>query len=188
MKPCYFLSRAVVWLGIVTLLAACGGKTLVESNLGLKGAPDWVNKGTQILKDDGGRLIHGVGMASSLGDISLQGTTADDRARAEVARVLSSVMDVVSSDYAASAGKGMSEEAVSRQIKNTTRVMLSGAKIIARWRDPKTGNLFSLAEMDMKQTKELVKNMDEINADLRAYFAKESDNVFDRVAAGGERK
>lgn len=40
----------------------------------------------------------------------------------------------------------------------------------------------------MKQTKELVKNMDEINADLRAYFAKESDNVFDRIAAGGERK
>lgn len=188
MKLRYLLSRIVLLLGIGCVLAACGGKTLVESNLGLKGAPNWVNKGTQVLKDDGGRLIHGVGMASPLGDISLQGSTADDRARAEVARILSTVMDVVSSDYMASAGKGSSEEAVSRQIKSTTKVMLNGVKIIARWRDPKTGNLFSLAEMDMKQTKELVKNMDEINADLRAYFAKESDNVFDRIAAGGGRK
>lgn len=182
MKQRYSLSRMIFLLGVGCLLAACGGKTMVESDLGLKGVPDWVNKGTQVLKDDNGRLIHGVGMASPLGDISLQGATADDRARAEVARSLSSLMDVVSNDFMASAGKGMNEEAVSRQIKSTTKVMLNGAKIIARWRDKKTNNLFSLAEMDMKQAKDIVKNMDEMNADLRAYFEKESDNVFDRVA------
>ena len=101
-------------------ISACSSTTQVESDLGLKGAPDWVNKGTNVLNDKGGRLFHGVGSASPMGDMALQKSAADDRARAEVARILSSYMDVVSSDYLSSAkgsGASVSEEAVSRQIK-----------------------------------------------------------------------
>src|SRR5579863_10772800 len=87
-------------------LAACSSRTVVESNLGIKGAPDWVNKGSQALNDQNGRLIHGIGSAPNMNDQSLQSSTADDRARAEVARVLSSFMKVASQDYSASAGSG----------------------------------------------------------------------------------
>ena len=118
-------------------LAACGGgKTVVESDLGIKGAPDWVNKGTQAVNDKDGRLFHGVGAAPSLGDDALQRSTADDRARAEVARMLSTYIDAVSNDYSAAAGTGTNanaDQSVQRQIKAVTKQNLAGSKIIGRW-------------------------------------------------------
>ncbi|MCG6934911.1 MAG: hypothetical protein LJE73_03325, partial [Proteobacteria bacterium] len=90
--------------GVILLLAACASKTTVESDLGISGAPDWVNEGTQYLNDKDGRLFHGVGQAPAMGDESLQISTADNRARAEVARILTSYLDVVSNDYTSASG------------------------------------------------------------------------------------
>ncbi|MBI5430000.1 MAG: hypothetical protein HY938_06020 [Nitrosomonadales bacterium] len=166
-------------------LSACSSTTEVESNLGLKGAPDWVNEGTNILNDKDGRLFHGVGSASPTGDMALQKSVADDRARAEVAKVLSSYMDVVSSDYLASAkagGANVTEEAVSRQIKALTRVNLTGAKIIGSWRDPKTNTIYSIAELDMKHVKDTLTGTQDMNDDLRRYIETRADNIFDSVA------
>src|ERR1041384_1917410 len=100
--------RYVVGLGLTLLivgLAGCASHQL-EGDLGIKGAPDWVNKGTQVVDDKGGHLIHGGGMGPGVQDLALQTSTADDRARAEVARVLNSFMHVVSQNYSAAAGTG----------------------------------------------------------------------------------
>src|SRR3989338_6556854 len=96
-------------------VSACYSTTKVESDLGIKGAPDWVNEGSNILNDKDGRLFHGVGSASVMGDMALQKSVADDRARAEVARILSSYLDVVSNDFMSEAkagGANVTEEAV----------------------------------------------------------------------------
>ena len=178
----------VKWLSLamfVLAVSACSSTTKVESDLGLKGAPDWVNEGTNILNDKDGRLFHGVGSASTMGDMALQKSIADDRARAEVARVLSTYMDVVSSDYMAAAKAGsenITEEAVSRQIKALTKVNLTGAKIIGNWRDPKTDIIYSIAELDMKHVKDTLAGTQEMNEDLRRYIESSADNIFDRVA------
>jgi len=177
----YFISVALTFA-----LAACGGgKTVVESDLGIKGAPDWVNKGTATLNDKDGRLFHGVGSAPSMGDDSLQRSTADDRARAEVARIFSTYMDVVSNDYAAATGSGTkadSDQSISRQVKAVTRVNLAGAKIIGRWRDTKTGAVYSIAELDLKRVKDTVQGTQDMNEDLRRYIQRNADNIFDKVA------
>ena len=166
-------------------LSACSSTTRVESDLGLKGSPDWVNEGTNILNDKDGRLFHGVGSASQMGDMALQKSVADDRARAEIARVLSSYMDVVSSDYMAAAnagGENIAEESVSRQIKALTKVNLTGAKVIGNWRDPKTNIIYSIAELDMKHVKDTLAGTQDMNEDLRRYIESSADNIFDRVA------
>ena len=176
-----------LWLGLVLLLSACSTKTIVESDLGVRGAPDWVNEGTQILNDRNGRLFHGVGQAPAMGDESLQISTSDNRARAEVARVLSSYMDVVSNDYTTavnSGGEGINEQSVTQQIQNFTKLNLSGAKIIAHWRDKKTQTIYSLAELDLKQTKKTLAATSDMNADLRRYIESHGDNVFDRLTGG----
>ena len=82
-----------------------------------------------------------MGSSPALGDEALQRSTADDRARAEVARMLSTYLDVVSSDYSASAGTGSNanaDQSVSRQVKAVTKQNLAGSKIIGRWKDGKT--------------------------------------------------
>ncbi|OIR05602.1 hypothetical protein GALL_123460 [mine drainage metagenome] len=176
------------WLAIaatVLFIAACSSTTKVESNLGIKGAPDWVNEGSSVLNDKDGRLFHGVGSASPMGDMSLQKSVADDRARAEVARVLSSYMDVVSSDYmdsAKSGGANVADESVSRQIKNLSKVNLTGAKIIGSWRDPKSNIIYSIAELDMKHVKDTLSGVQEMDSDLKRYIETHADNIFDRVA------
>ena len=169
----------------VLVISACSSTTKVESDLGIKGAPDWVNEGTNILSEKDGRLFHGVGSATPMGDMSLQESTADDRARAEVARVLSSYMDVVTNDYMASAkasGANTNEEAVSREIKALTKVNLTGAKVLGRWRDPKTNIIYSIVELDMKQVKSTLAGTQDMNADLKRYIESSADNIFDQVA------
>lgn len=181
------LTNRILLTGIAILMSACAGKTMVESDLNIDGAPDWVNKGTQFLNDRDGRLFHGVGEAPAVGSRSLQKSTADNRARTEVARIFSSFMDAVSSDYTAAAssgGSGMSETALSQQIKAVTKVNLSGAKIIARWKDPKTNIIYSLAELDLEQVKSTVNTTNNMNADLKRYISANSANIFDKMKTG----
>jgi hypothetical protein len=185
MKIPFAVAKLFAIAALAALVAACSSTTKVESDLGLKGAPDWVNQGSSILNDKDGRLFHGVGSASPTGDMSLQRSVADDRARAEVARVLSSYMDVVSSDYMASAKSGeagTAEESVSRQIKNLTKVNLTGAKIIGNWRDPKTNIIYSIAELDMNHVKTTLSGVQDMNTDLKRDIETQADNIFDRVA------
>lgn len=183
MKTATFLARACAML-VLALMVACSEKTTVKSDLGISGAPDWVNEGTNILKDKDGRLFHGVGSVGAMGDASLQVATADDRARAEVARVLFSYLDVVSNDYAASTGAtGEAQQAVSRQVKNLTKVNLAGAKIIGRWRDKKTETVYSLAELDMKHVKTTIGGVQDMNEDLKRYISTNADNIFDKTAS-----
>ena len=180
------LSVRNLFLALAVLaLSACSSTTKVESDLGIKGAPDWVNKGTNVLNNKDGRLFHGVGSASPMGDMSLQKSVADDRARSEVARVLSSYMDVVSSDYLSAAKSGdtnVTEESVTRQIKALTKVNLSGARIIGSWRDPKSNIVYSIAELDMNHVKGTLAATQGMNDDFKRYIETRADNIFDRVA------
>lgn len=171
-------------LAAVALLAACAGQTKLDSDLAIKGAPDWVNKGTSYVSDKDGRLFHGVGSASPMGDVTLQRATADDRARAELARIFSSYLDVASNDYQSAGRSGdsrVSEEAVSRQIRSLSQVNLAGAKIIGRWQDKRTSIVYSIAELDMKQVKDTLSTAKDMNEDMRRYLESHADNIFDRV-------
>ena len=184
--------KTLAGIALLLMLAACGGgKTVVESDLGIAGAPDWVNKGTTVLNDKDGRLFHGVGSSPAMGDESLQRSTADDRARAEVARILSTFMDVVGNDYVASTGTGAdasAEQAVSRQIKAVTKLNLSGSKIIGRWKDAKTSMVYSISELDLKQEKATTQGAKEMNEDLRRYIDRNAENIFDKVSTQGGKK
>lgn len=185
-RPQFVSSRTLAAAALAVVLTACGGgKTIVESDLGIKGAPDWVNKGTQVLNDKDGRLFHGVGSSPALGDEALQRSTADDRARAEVGRMLSTYLDVVGNDYVAATGTGSNasaDQAVTRQIKAVTKVNLAGSKIIGRWKDSKTNMIYSIAELDLKQVKSTLENANSMNEDLRRYVGRNAENIFDKVS------
>lgn len=184
MLTSYTSLRTSLIFSMAILMIACSSKTTVESDLGMSHAPDWVNEGTQYLNDKNGRLFHGVGQAPAMGDNSLQISTADNRARAEVARILSSFMDIISNDYTEASGSGkyaMSQQAVSRQINNLTKVNLTGVKIIGHWKNKKDGSVFSIAELDMKYMKKTLASVNEMNKDLSQYINQHANNIFDKV-------
>ena len=131
------------------VLAACSGSPKIESDLGISGAPDWVNEGTQAVDNDKGRFIYGVAFAPPLNDESLQTSTADNRARAEVARVVSTYIDSTINDYSSSSGDDASMS-IEQTINGLTQTVLNGSKVKGRWRDKNTNNIWTFVEMDMK--------------------------------------
>ncbi len=166
-------------LFLVLALGACSGKTVIESDMGISGAPDWVNVGTQAVSDDDGRLIHGVGMAPPMGDISLQKATADNRARAEIARVLSTYVDAVIRDYTASIGSE-SDLNVEREIRSTTRLALSGARILGHWKHEDTGDVYAFAELDMDAVDKSLQTATSLSAAFKDHYSDNADTNFDR--------
>ena len=183
MKSAGFLARVGLVLVAAGMLAACSS-TQLKGDLGIKGAPDWVNEGTQVVNDKGGRLIHGVGMAPAMNDLSLQTSTADDRARAEVARVLNSFMHVMTQDFSSASAGSEDQQTISRQIQNITDQNLSGVQIIRHWKNEKDGSVWSIAELDLKQVKDMVANSKDMNSGFRDFFGAHADNVFDSMPKG----
>lgn len=187
-------ARYVAYLGTLLLMAglmaACGSAPL-KGDLGIKGAPDWVNLGTQVVDDKSGKVIHGVGMAPAMPDLSLQMSTADDRARAEVARVLNSFMHVVSQDYSAAAGSGQNQsvdQSMSREIQSITDQNLSGVRILTHWPNQKDGTMWAIAELNLAQVKDSVANSKDMNAGFRDYFSAHADNIFDSIKSPGDHQ
>mgnify|MGYP000606210847 CR=1 FL=1 len=179
--------RIFTMICIVLLVVSCSSRTVVESDMGISDAPEWVNEGTNTLKDKNGRLFHGVGSAPSIGEQSLQMSTADDRARAEVAKILSSYMNVVSKDYVGSAGfsnDSSAEQTITRNIENMTKINMTGTRIIGRWKDEKTKIIYSIAELDMSHVKKTLNTVESMSPEFRQHFSQKSDRLFDNLLAG----
>jgi len=103
--------------------------------------------------------------------------------------MLSTYLDVVTSDYSASAGTGTNanaDQSVSRQIKAVTKQNLAGSKIIGRWKDAKSNTVYSIAELDFKSVKTTLEGANGMNEDLKRYIGRNGDNIFDKVS--GEKK
>jgi hypothetical protein len=182
-RPAKALKLAVIAV-VAAALAACAGRD-IESDMGMPDAPDWVNEGTRAVADDDGRLFHGVGSAPPMDNRSLQRATADTRARSDLAAVLGTFMDRVVQDYSATAGDSEGaarEQSVRREIEATTRVNVSGARIIARWRDPDSGRIYSLAEIDLDHVEQTMTAVETMSPGLREHICKRGANVFDRIS------
>ncbi len=175
-----------ILLLITVLLTASGCSSKqssadIETDMKLAGAPAWVNQGTNAISNEEGRLIHGVGSAPSMGDLSLQKATADNRARAEIARVMSTFIDSTIADFSASNGESF-DMSVDKTLKSSTRAALSGAVIIGSWRSTESGELFSFAELDLEKLETSINNADKINQSFKDYSKQNLEANFDRFS------
>ncbi|MDX1252673.1 MAG: hypothetical protein IDH49_10575 [Gammaproteobacteria bacterium] len=123
--------------------------------------------------------------SATLGNISAQGPAADERARQEVARILSALMKTIANEYVASGVKGIGKEEIARQAGVMAAEMLKTVRIANRWRDEKSNFLYSLAELDVDQGKEMLRRAEGLNADFQHHAESQMDNVFDLMAAKG---
>jgi hypothetical protein len=164
---------------LAVLLAACGGNRKIESDLRVRGAPDWVSEGTQAVNNEEGRFIHGVGMAPEMGDLSLQRATADNRARTEIARVLSTYVNSTLNDYTSSTGYGAGVS-VDRAIESTTQLSLAGARILGNWVDKRTGNMYAFAELDLKTLDRNVATANNLSKAFKDFYSRNADAHFER--------
>jgi hypothetical protein len=123
------------------------------TNYDEQGLPGWVNRGSTAIVGETGRTFYGVGMAGNIRNPSLLRTTADNRARNELAKVFETFSASLMRDYMAS---GDVQE-VSQATKTVTSKSLKGSEIVDRYID-RDGTIYALAQLDLARVEGVIKD------------------------------
>ena len=155
--------------------------------------PAWVNKGSGAFDVDKGKVFYGVGVASGIKNRALLRSTADNRARAEIAKILETYVAVLAKDYMASTTAGdmkasSEEQHVEQALKTFSKTTLHGARIIDHWRDPADGSLFSLCELDLFAFKETLKDYKELDAKVRDHVRENAEKMHKQLEEMEQKK
>lgn len=165
----------------MTAVTACSGKHKLVA-----GAPEWVNKGSGAFDDEGDRVFYGVGGITGISSQTLAVQTADQRARADIAKQLDTYVANLYKDYqtstAASMGRQESEaQHVEQSLKTFTQVSVKGARVVDHWKDPETNTIYSLVRLDLEGMKATLEQMKEMDPDLRVFVRSNAEKTFDEI-------
>jgi hypothetical protein len=181
--------KKLMGLMAVATLCACGGEKKPEMSNQIQHAngPDWVNKGSGAFGGEKGKVFYGVGIASGIHNAALRRSSADSRARAEIAKTLDTYVAVLNKDYQASTTAGdmsasSEEQHVQQALKTYSQTELSGVAIVDHWIDT-DGTEYSLAQLDMASFKDGLDKMKELNAKVRDAVRANADKAFDELGA-----
>ncbi|OGS39789.1 MAG: hypothetical protein A2506_07510 [Elusimicrobia bacterium RIFOXYD12_FULL_66_9] len=172
----------------VAALAACATPKPPSAPIA-NNAPEWVNKGSGAFKDNAGKQVfYGVGIAQGIRNRALAVTAADDRGRAEIAKIMNSYVTTLTKDYMASvtAGdmtKSSEEQMVSSTMKNFAKFTLHGALPVDHWKDPSDGTLFALVKLDMSAVQASLNESKELDSKVRDYVKANAEKAFDELSA-----
>jgi hypothetical protein len=155
-------------------LAACGGP------------PKWVQKGSGAFNEKDSKGFYGVGSVVGVRNEPLAWDTAENRARAEIAKTFETYTGYLMRDYAASTTAGdftrnTEEQNIERAIKTVTTATLSGVRPIDRYKDEKTNTYYVLAKLNLDEMKNNLEQAKELNAEVRDFVRKNADRLFDRL-------
>jgi hypothetical protein len=171
------------------LLFGCGGKAkeIPQPEVTTPQKPDWVEKGSGAFGGEMGKAFYGVGAAYGMKNPSLLRSSADNRARAEVAKVFKTYTASLMKDYQASTMAGNPEETseeqhVEQTIKTFTKAELAGVQIVDHWKDPETGELFALARMDLSAFEEYLKQGSQLSEAVRQRVVERAEKAFQDLA------
>lgn len=176
-------------VGMTWALLACASNANLNDAADANGVPVWVSEGSVIRASKDGRRFQGVGSAPMLGDFSLQTSTADNRARSEINRILASYVEIVSRDFIASGDadeSGFTEQLVAQQMDQLANIDLTGIQVIGHWTDKQSKVIYAIAEVDMQQVREAIKSAESLHPGLRKFISAEGNNIFDRIATTTE--
>ena len=148
--------KRLIMVGLILLLGACGTIPVVPEPpkaLSEYKPPAWVISGGGAFTDKDGKAFYGVGSATGIKNFSLQRQVADDRARADLAKVFEFYTETLTKDYQAHTTAGSfatsSEEQNSEAaVKVVVSSTLRGVTIIDHFEIPERRELISLARLD----------------------------------------
>lgn len=155
---------------LITLMAGCASSgssgaparqitATTGTNYDDNGLPGWVNRGSAAIIGETGRIFYGMGMAGGIKNPSLLRMTADNRARAEIAKQFEVFSASLMKDYMDSTG----DQQVEQAIKTLTKKSLKGSEIVDRYID-KDGTMYALAQVDLKRVETVIKQAEELGA------------------------
>jgi hypothetical protein len=155
-------------------------------------APEWVKHGSGAFEDDRGKVFYGVGSAYGIKNRPLLRQAADNRARSEVSKVFETYTSSLMRDYMASTTAGdpdvsSEEQNVEQAIKTVSANTLSGIEVVEHWQHPATGELFSLARLDLEAFKDSLERSQELNARVKERIKENAERLHDELEKEEEK-
>ena len=179
--------KHLLLVGLIFLFGACVSipefppqpKALVDYK-----APKWVLVGGGAFTDDKGKAFYGVGSATGIKNYSLQRQIADDRARADLAKVFEYYVETLTKDYQAHTTAGSfatssEEQNAEAAVKVVVSSTLRGVTIIDHFEIPARRELISLARLDYDAFKQNVTQAEE----FKQHPQKVREDIKDRADA-----
>ena len=165
----------------ILLVAGCAASSKPSADPASMG-PGWVMKGGGAFDVEKGKVFYGVGISSGIKNKALLRQTADNRARAEIAKTMETYVATLSKDYMASTtagdmSKSSEEQHVETALKTFSKTTLHGATIVDRWMDPADGSMYSLCELDLFSFKEALDNYKELDKQVQDYVRENAEKL-----------
>ena len=161
--------KHLLLVGLIFLFGACVSvpefppqpKALVDYK-----AAKWALIGGGAFTDSEGKAFYGVGAATGIKNFSLQRQVADDRARADLAKVFEYYVETLTKDYQAHTTAGSfatssEEQNAEAAVKVVVSSTLRGVTIIDHFEIPARRELISLARLDYDAFKQNVTQAEE---------------------------
>tara|TARA_Y100001934_G_C12176345_1_gene689232 strand:+ start:194 stop:787 length:594 start_codon:yes stop_codon:yes gene_type:complete len=189
-----FLSAAVLFVFFIffgcttTQEKTASAPEKAEANLAGYQPPEWVNKGSGAFKNTNDKVFYGVGLADNMQNLSLQRTTADDRAIANLATQIRSVVKRLKKEYESitGAGKDTTERV---NLDNAMKLLVSetvnGAKIIDHWEHPVKNVLYALARVELKTLQKQIETRKELSDESRNVIKQKAEKLHEEMTKEG---
>lgn len=149
--------------------------------------PPWVQHGSGLATEDGGRVFFGVGSVSGIKNHALARTTAENRARAELAKLFEHFSATLVKDYMQLLSQNPAlrseEQHVGLWIKTFSATTLSGVEIIDHWFGPVDGTIYALARLDLNRLVGSLDTLSQIEPAVREYVRKYAAALHERMLA-----
>ncbi|MGD0283937.1 MAG: hypothetical protein ABSB95_16520 [Dissulfurispiraceae bacterium] len=178
-------------LAVSGLLTGCGstkGAEKVTETTPIQDlkAPKWVIKGSGAFSGQHGKVFYGVGSAAEMKNPSMLRIASEDRAIAALAKEIKVYTASLQKDYmesmtAGSANATSDSQLVESAIKTVTAMTLRGAQIVDHWQNPATGELLSLARVDIELFKNSFDQTNEIDQNVKEYIRKNAERLHEQL-------
>jgi len=186
--------KQFIMVSLIVLLGACSSiPTIPEPPKALTeySPPKWVTSGGGAFTDKEGKAFYGVGSATGIKNFSLQRQVADDRARADLAKVFKFYTQSLTKDYQAHTTAGNFSSSAEEQnsevaIKVVVASTLRGVIIIDHFEIPERMELLSLARLDydaFKRNVEQAEEFKQLAPQVREDIKKRADALHDEMEA-----
>lgn len=159
---------------------------LLLTVVGCGGPPTWVKEGSGAMNEAGDKAIYGVGSVIGIKNEPLAWETAENRARAELAKSFRTYTAYLMRDYAASTNASdfttaTEEQNVERAVKTFTAVTLRGVRPVDRYKDEEKAAYYVLAKLSFKDMQEALTQAQELDPEVRGFVQKNGERLFERL-------
>ncbi|MDJ0820093.1 MAG: hypothetical protein QNJ58_28075 [Desulfobacterales bacterium] len=174
-------TMAIIFSLSAILILACSSGPKESGDSAIDGPP-WVTKGSGAFDVAGSKVFYGVGAASGIRNKALLRQTSDNRARAEIAKILEAYVASLTKDYMAATTAGdmsssSEEQHVETALKTFTKTTLHGATVIDRWMDPEDRTMYSLCELDLVAFTDTLDEYRELDEKVRDFVRENADRL-----------